>query len=55
MLSTETPFSDFGEEVVRAENLRKTFTLSRKQQRLEHTDFPSKVEVDGLSFSAYRG
>ena len=55
MLSTETPFSDFGEEVVRAENLRKTFTLSRKQQRLEHTDFPRKVAVDGLSFSAYRG
>ena len=44
-----------GEEVVRAENLRKTFTLSRKQQRLEHTSFTRKVAVDGLSFSAYRG
>lgn len=55
MLSTETPFSDFGEEVVRAENLRKTFTLSRKQQRLERTDFPRKVAVDGLSFTAQRG
>ncbi len=49
------PFSDFGEEVVRAEGLRKTFTLSRKQQRLEHTDFPRKVALDGLSFSAQRG
>lgn len=44
-----------GTEVVRAENLRKTFTLSRKQQRLEHTSFARKVAVDGLSFAAQRG
>ena len=44
-----------GAEVVRAENLRKTFTLSRKQQRLERTALTRKVAVDGLSFSAYRG
>ena len=49
------PFSSFGEEVVRAEGLRKTFTLSRKQQRLEHTDRTRKVAVDGLSFAAQRG
>ncbi len=56
-MQTETPFGDFteNEEVVRAENLRKTFTLSRKQQKLERTSFPRKVAVDGLSFSAYRG
>lgn len=42
-------------EVVRAENLRKTFTLSRKQQRIEKTSIAKKVAVDGLSFSAYRG
>ncbi len=54
-MATQMPFKDFGEEVVRAENLRKTFTLSRKQQRLEHTDFARKVAVDGLSFSAQRG
>ena len=44
-----------GAEVVRAENLRKTFTLSRKQQRLERTSFARKVAVDGLSFAAQRG
>ena len=55
MQENSAPFADFGEEVVRAENLRKTFTLSRKQQRLEHTSFTRKVAVDGLSFSAYRG
>lgn len=55
MDETLSPFSDFGEEVVRAENLKKTFTLSRKQQRLDRTASAQKVAVAGLSFSAYRG
>lgn len=41
--------------IVRAEGLRKTFTLSQKQQKLEKTAKKRKVAVDGLSFSAYRG
>ena len=45
----------FTDEIVRAENLKKTFTLSRKQQRVEKTTSTRKVAVDGLSFSAYRG
>ena len=49
------PFADFGEEVVRAEGLRKTFTLSRKQRRIDRTEETRRVAVDGLSFSAYRG
>lgn len=44
-----------GEEVVRSEGLKKTFTLSHKQQKLERTGDKYKVAVDGLSFSAYRG
>ncbi len=43
------------QEIVRVEGLRKTFTLSKKQQKLEKTDGKYKVAVDGLSFSAYRG
>ena len=42
-------------EIVRAENLRKTFTLSKKQQKLERTNDVRRVAVNGLSFSAYRG
>lgn len=55
MQENSAPFADFGEEVVRAENLRKTFTLSRKQQRLDKTGETHKIAVAGLSFSAYRG
>ncbi len=43
------------EEIVRAEGLRKTFTLSKKQQRIEQTGETRRIAVDGLSFSAYRG
>ncbi len=43
------------EEIVRAEGLRKTFTLSKKQQRIERTGETRRIAVDGLSFSAYRG
>lgn len=43
------------EEILRMEGLCKTFTLSKKQQKIEHTDAHRKVAVDNLSFSAYRG
>ena len=43
------------ETILRTENLRKTFTLSRKQQQLEKTTQKVKVAVDGLSFTANRG
>ncbi len=36
-------------------NLRKTFNLSRKQRRIEHTDEKRRVAVRGLSFEAKRG
>ena len=42
-------------EILRAENLRKTFKLSKKQQALQKTKDKVKVAVDGLSFSAYEG
>ncbi len=43
------------EEILKVENLTKTFKLSRKQQRIEGTDKAVKVAVNGLSFTAYRG
>ena len=43
------------DEILRVEGLTKTFKLSRKQQRIEGTRSATKVAVDGLSFSAYRG
>lgn len=43
------------EEILRVENLSKTFKLSRKQQRLEKVTTDKKVAVNGLSFTAYRG
>ncbi len=43
------------EVIVRAEELCKTFPLSRKQRRLEKTTAKKKVAVDGLSFTAKRG
>ena len=42
-------------EVVRAENLKKTFTLSRKQQKINKSPEKRKIAVNGLSFSAYSG
>jgi sodium transport system ATP-binding protein len=36
-------------------NLRKTFKLSKKQQKLEKTDLKKKVACDGLSFIAHPG
>ena len=43
------------EEILRTEGLTKRFTLSRKQQKIEHTQERVKTAVDNLSISAYRG
>lgn len=43
------------EEILRVDELCKTFTLSRKQQKIEHTTARRKVAVDHLSFNAFRG
>ena len=42
-------------EIIRAENVRKTFTLSRKQRKLEKNPSGRKVALGGLSFTAYEG
>ena len=42
-------------ELLRTENLRKTFTLTKKQQRIEKTNAKVKVAIDNLSLSAYEG
>ena len=43
------------EEILRVENLKKAFKLSRRQQKLEKTSSAIKVAVDDLSFSFNRG
>jgi len=43
------------EEIVCVKNLRKTFTLSKKQQKLEKTNQKIKVAVDNLSFEIHKG
>ena len=42
-------------EIIRAENVRKTFTLSRKQRALEKNPSGRKIALDGLSFTGYEG
>lgn len=42
-------------EMLKVENLRKTFRLSSKQQKLEKTKEKVRVAVDDLSFVAYEG
>ncbi len=42
-------------EILQVTNLRKTFTLSARQQKLEKTREKVRVAVDGLSFTAYAG
>jgi sodium transport system ATP-binding protein len=37
------------------DNITKTFTLSKKQQKIERTDIKKKIAVNGLSFSANKG
>ncbi len=43
------------EVILRTEGLSKTFTLSRKQQKIERSQEKRKTAVDTLSFEAYRG
>lgn len=42
-------------ELLQVQNLRKTFKISAKQQKLEKTKQRIKVAVDNLSFTAYEG
>lgn len=42
-------------EILRVENISKTFTLSSKQMKLEKTKDKKKVAVNNISFSAYEG
>lgn len=44
-----------GEEILKVNDISKTFTLSKKQQKLEGTSINKKVAVNHLSFSAYKG
>lgn len=41
------------QEIIRAENIRKTFKLTRKQRQIERSRSGKKVALDGLSFTAY--
>ncbi len=43
------------EEIITVTDLKKTFKLSRKQQKIEKTNLNCKVALNGLSFSAYKG
>ncbi|MBR1677676.1 MAG: ABC transporter ATP-binding protein [Clostridia bacterium] len=43
------------EEILKVEGLKKTFKLSRKQQKTEKLADRTKVAVNGISFSAYKG
>lgn len=54
-METETPFEELDGEVVRASGLKKSFSLSRKQQKIERTRETKKIAVNGLSFSARKG
>ena len=42
-------------EILRVQELCKTFRLSARQQKLEKTAQKVRVAVDHLSFSAYEG
>lgn len=42
-------------ELLQVQNLRKTFKISAKQQKLQRTKERTKVAVDQLSFTAYEG
>jgi len=43
------------EEILQVQGLSKTFTLSRKQQKIEGAAVRRKVAVDNLTFNAVRG
>lgn len=42
-------------ELLKVQNLRKTFRISAKQQKISKTKERTKVAVDDLSFTAYEG
>lgn len=42
-------------EILRVEGLKKTFRLSKKQQKIEKSTDRIKIAVNGLTFSAYEG
>lgn len=42
-------------EIIQVMNLRKTFTLSKKQQKIQATSEPKIVAVDNLSFEVKKG
>jgi len=42
-------------ELLKAEGLKKTFRLSRKQMKIDKTTTPYKVAVDDLSFQCFAG
>lgn len=54
-MQSETLFEELENEVVKATDLKKTFTLSVKQRKIEKTTEKRKIAVNGLSFSANRG
>lgn len=43
------------EVILEVKNLRKTFNLSRKQQKIERTKLKKRIAVNDLSFQAYAG
>jgi sodium transport system ATP-binding protein len=43
------------EEVLCVRNLTKTFSMTKKQRRIEKTNEKTKVAVNDLSFTAYKG
>lgn len=43
------------EKILEVTSLKKTFTLSKKQQAIEKTKQKKRIAVNGLSFTAYRG
>jgi len=43
------------QEILCVQNLMKTFSISNKQRRLEKTNQKTKIAVNDLSFTAYKG
>lgn len=43
------------EEILSVEHLKKTFSLTKKQMKVNRTTNPKKIAVNDLSFKAYRG
>ena len=41
--------------IIKLSNLKKTFSLSKKQQKIEKTNDKYKVAVNNLSFETYKG